>query len=123
MMTTLRRTGIELAAVAVGLMAIMIVMMWSQRPDGRCTSSTEGSRRLVLTRPIDHEHLATDLASADRVARRYMLSTTDRDQQQMRFVECEATLVHEIATRHGLTPDQVRANRVDASPLRQSAQR
>jgi hypothetical protein len=113
--------GFELAAVPAGLLLVMLVVMWIQRPDSSCTPSAEESRVLVLSRAIDREHLAVDLASADRIARRYMLSTDDGDEQQTRLAECEATLVHEIATRHGLLPDQVRANRVDVS-LRQSAQ-
>jgi hypothetical protein len=114
--------GLELAAVPAGLLALMLVVMWIQRPDASCTPSVEASRLLVLGRATDREHLAADLASADRIARRYMLSTDDRDQQRARLVECEATLVHEIAVRHGLSPDQVRANPVDAAPPRQSAQ-
>jgi hypothetical protein len=113
--------GFELAAVPAGLLLVMLVVMWIQRPDSSCTPSVEGSHVLVLSRAIDREHLAADLASADRIARRYMLSTDDGDEQRTRLAECEATLVHKIATRHGLSPDQVRANRVDES-LRQSAQ-
>ena len=112
----------ELAAVAAILLFVMLGVMWIQRADAGCTLPAEASRVLVLGRATDREHLATDLASAARIERRYMLSTDDRDQQRMRLVDCEATLVHEIAARHRLSPDQVRANGVDASPLRQSAQ-
>lgn len=43
--------------------------------------------------------------------------TTDAE-----HLACEATLVRELATRHGLSSDQVRASRMDGSPLRLAAQ-
>lgn len=95
-------------------MVVMLVAMWAQRPDASCTLSPEGPRVLVLSRETDREHLATDLASAARIARRYMRSTVDPAEQQTRFVDCEATLVQQIATRHGLSPDRVRTSPTDA---------
>ena len=59
----------ELSMVAAGLMAVMLVMMWAQGPGGSCTLSLEASRVLVLSRETDREHLATDRASAARIAR------------------------------------------------------
>jgi hypothetical protein len=111
--------GVELSLVAAGLLVVMLLMMWIQRPAATCTLSVEGARVLVLSRETDREHLTTDLASAARAARRYMLSIGDIDRQQIRRVECEATLDREIATRHGLSSDQVRTHRIDASPLPQ----
>ena len=99
----------ELSSVAAGLTVVMLVVMWANRPDGSCTLSFEPPRVLVLSRETDREHLATDLASADRIARRYMLSTVDPAQQHTQFLDCEATLVRQIAARHSLSPDQVRA--------------
>ena len=90
-------------------MVVMLVAMWAQRPDASCTLSLEAPRVLVLSRETDREHLATDLASGARIARRYMLATEDPAEQRTRFVDCEATLVQQIATRHGLSPEQ-RAN-------------
>ncbi len=104
----------ELSLAAAGLMVGMLVVMWVQRPAETCTLSPEAPRRLVLSRETDREHLATDLASADRIARRYMLSTVDPAQQHTRLVDCEATLVQQIATRHSLSPDRVRASPTDA---------
>jgi hypothetical protein len=104
----------ELSLVAAALMVCMLVAMWAERPASSCTLSFEAPRVLVLSRETDREHLATDLASADRIARRYMLSTVDPAQQRIRFVDCEATLVQQIATRHGLLPDQVRASPTNA---------
>ena len=100
----------ELSWVVAGLLAGMLAVMWTEHSAASCTLSVEAPRLLVLSRETDREHLATDLASADRIARRYMLSVGDPAQQHARFVDCEATLVQQIATRHGLSPDHVRAN-------------
>ena len=104
----------ELSLVAGGLMIVMLVAMWAQRPDASCTLSLEAPRVLVLSRETDREHLTTDIASAARIARRYMLSTVNPAEQHTRFVDCEATLVHQIATKHGLSPDRVRTSPTDA---------
>jgi hypothetical protein len=104
----------ELSLVAGGLMAVMLVAMWAQRADASCTLSQEATRVLVLSRETDREHLATDLASAARIARRYMLSTVDPAEQRTRLVDCQAALVQQIATRHGLSPDRVRTSPTDA---------
>jgi|SRR5579871_6595159 len=111
MWTNSHAAGIELSAVAVALMVIMVVAMWIDRPGERCVWPVEGSSRLLLSRAIDREHLATDLASADRIARRYMLAAGDRNQDQTRFIACEATLVQAIATGHQVSTAQVRATR------------
>ena len=95
-------------------MVVMLVAMWAQRPDASCTLPLEASRVLILSRETDREHLATDLASAARIARRYMLATEDPAEQHTRFVSCEATLAQQIATRHGLSPELVRASLPDA---------
>jgi hypothetical protein len=107
-------TWYELSLAAGGLIVVMLVAMWAQRPDASCTLSLEAPRVLVLSRETDREHLATDLASAARIARRYMLSTVDPAEQRTRFADCEATLVRQIATRHGLSPDRVRTSPTDA---------
>jgi len=105
---------LELSLVAGGLMIVMLAAMWAQRPDENCNLSLEGTRVLVLSRETDREHLATDLASAARLARRYMRSTVDPAEQQTRFADCEARLIQQIATRHGLSPDNVRTSATDA---------
>jgi hypothetical protein len=99
----------ELPLVAAGLMIGMLVVMWAQRPSATCTLSREAPRHLVLGRETDREHLAADLASADRIARRYMASSVSPAQQRARFADCEATLLEQIATRHGLSPERLRA--------------
>jgi hypothetical protein len=39
-----------------------------------------------------------------------MLATVDPLDQRTQFLECEATLVRQIATRHGVSADDVRAS-------------
>ena len=56
---------------------------------------------------MDREHLSNDLASADRIARRYAASSRADDQQTL-FLECHDTLLEQIATTHGVPPGQLR---------------
>jgi hypothetical protein len=100
----------EVSCAAAALMVGMLLVMWAQRPSAGCTLSPEAPRRLVLSRETDDEHLTADLASVDRIARRYARSTPNDDQRHRRFVECEATLVQQIATRHHLSPDHLRVS-------------
>jgi hypothetical protein len=103
----------EMSSVAVVLLIAMLIAMWAGRPDASCTRSNEPARQLVLSRATDREHLATDLSSADRTARRYVRSVRDESEHRTRFAECEATLVQQIATTHGLPPDVVRGRLTD----------
>jgi hypothetical protein len=105
---------LEMSSVAAVLMIVMLIAMWAGRPDASCTPSIEPPRHLVLSRETDREHLATDLSSADRTARRYMRSAVDESEQRTRFAECAATLVQRIATTHGLPADRVRARLTDS---------
>ena len=105
---------LELSLAAAGLLSGMLVVMWVQRPEASCTLSLEAPRHLVLSRETDREHLAAEVASADRIARRYMLSTAASDQQHARLADCEANLVRQIAARYGLSPDEVRASPTEA---------
>ena len=99
--------------IAAGLMMAMLVAMWAESPGTACALSLEPGTVLVLSRQVDREHLATDLASVGRIARRYSLarrysrSADDRDQQRRRFAECEASLVRQIASRHSLERSQL----------------
>jgi hypothetical protein len=105
---------LELSSAVVGLMIAMFVVMWAQRPASTCTLSPEAPRVLMLNRETDREHLATDLASAARIARRYDASAANPAQRPPPFLDCEATLVQQIAIRHGLSPEHVRARAPDA---------
>ena len=99
---------LELPAFAAILLAGMILVMWAQRPAAGCAMRPEANRRLMLSRQVDREHLEADLATVDRVARRYVgASSTDAAEQQTRFLQCESTLIERLAAMHGLSPEQI----------------
>ena len=100
--------GFELSWVAAGLMIAMLAVMWAERPGTDCARPLEPKTALVLSRLVDREHLATDLASVDRIAERYSRSDEDPDRQRVRFDDCKATLVQQITATHGLERTQVR---------------
>jgi hypothetical protein len=101
-------TWVKISFGTVALLGAMLLVMWAQHGPVTCALSLEASRRLHLNREVDREHLAADGASAARAARRYT-SGTAGEEQQRRFVECEEVLVSEIASRHSVSVDQVRA--------------
>jgi len=101
--------GLELSWVAALLMIVMLVVMWADSPGTACALSLEPQTVLVLSRQVDREHLATDLASAGRIAERHSRSVRGHDQQRLRFAECEASLVQQIGARHSLDRSQLRA--------------
>jgi hypothetical protein len=103
-----RARRFEVWSVAGALMVGMLLMMWAQRPADGCTLSPEAPRRLTLSRETDREHLTMDLAAVDRIARREA-ATAAADQQQNRFTDCEAVLMQQIVSAHGVPPDQLRA--------------
>jgi hypothetical protein len=80
--------------------------MWAQRPSADCTLSPEAPRRLIRSRETDREHLTTDLASVNRIARQYAASTPSDDQQHSRFIDCEGKLIQQIASTYGVSPGQ-----------------
>ena len=93
---------VELSLVTTGLIAWMLVMMWGQRTDQSCALPFEEPRRLVLSREVDREHLAADLASADRIARRYQGPIANPAEPRTRFLDCQAKLTQQVASRHGV---------------------
>ena len=101
-------TGFELSWVAVGLMIAMLVVMWAESPGTACALSPEPRTALVLSRQTDREHLASDLASASRIAERYSRAGDEHDRQRERFAECEATLVQQIGSRHTVERSHLR---------------
>jgi hypothetical protein len=88
------------AAIAA---AVMLLAMWAQSGSNRCVVPFEASRQLNLDRVVDVDHLAADTASAARAAQRH----GPRDAGAL----CEDRLLDEIATRHGVSLEQVRASR------------
>jgi hypothetical protein len=104
---------LELPAFAAILLAVMILVMWAQRPGTGCALRPEAARQLVLSRQLDREHLEADLATVDRVARRHVRALAGASDQQTRFLECEATLIDGLATTHGLSPDRIRSAPAD----------
>ncbi len=105
---------LELSIVVTGLMVWMLGVMWIQRSDGGCALSFEEPRRLVVSRETDREHLAADLASVDRVARRYARATEEPVLRQTRFLECRTTLARQVAVRHGASPEGLAATSSDS---------
>ena len=105
---------IELPVFSALLLIVMILVMWAQRPGTGCALRPEANRRLVLSRQVDREHLEADLATVDRVARRYAgASPSNAAQQQARFLECETTLIRRLAAAHGLSPEQIHSAPAD----------
>jgi len=110
-----RRTAwLELALTASAALVAALLVMWAQAPTTDCVMPFEASRRLVLDRQVDREHLARDLASADRVARRHdARASRSADPSSIQPRGCEDTLLQTIAERHGLAADVVRASARD----------
>jgi hypothetical protein len=96
----------EASCGAGALLAGMLLVMWVQHPVG-CTLAPEPSRRLVLDRETDREHLTSDLESVDRIARRYAASIPGGAQQRTRFLECQASLIQQITTKHSVPRDRL----------------
>ena len=76
----------------------------------------EPRRYLDLDRTVDREHLVTDLAESERVARRWSAqpepAASDRGREpaiQVDAESCHARLVRQIMTTHDVTPSQVLA--------------
>jgi hypothetical protein len=105
---------VELPLAAAVLMSGMLVVMWAARSGAECAVPHDAARPLVLNRDSDREHLASDYAIADRTARRYMAAGLDGSLSQTRLADCQARLVLQIATRHQLSPDRVRAGAAGA---------
>jgi hypothetical protein len=91
------------------LLGALLLVVWAQHGAGSaCALSFDFARPLRLDRPVDREHLAADAASVVRAARRYAAGSAGEERQR-RFLECEDVLVSEIAARHAVSADQVRA--------------
>jgi hypothetical protein len=99
--------ALELTLTAAALLLVMVLVMWAQAPTADCVMRPEAARQLVLTRTIDREHLASDLASAERVVRRHAVAASESGEPHSGSSRCEDTLFEAVAERHGLTADVV----------------
>jgi hypothetical protein len=99
---------IEVSAAGGLLIVAMLLVMWAGRAPSGCARLAETPRRLVLSRDVDREHLSNDVASAERIARRYAAATSHADDRQTPLLDCQDTLLQQIASVHGLPLDQVR---------------
>lgn len=112
-------SGLELTLTTAALLLMMWLVMWAQAPTADCAMQPEvAARRLVLTRTLDREHLARDLASAGRAVRRHEHTVSESGKLHSGST-CEDTLFEAIAQKHGLTADVVR----DANQQRSAARR
>jgi hypothetical protein len=91
------------AQFAGGALVLTIVAMWAAQPPSGCTMRSEPRRHLNLDRTVDREHLATDLAESERIARRYSA------QPDANGESCRAGLVRQIMATHDVTPAQMLA--------------
>ena len=78
--------------------------MWATQPPAGCAMRSEPRRHLNLDRTVDREHLATDLAESERIARRYSAQPDGNGESS-----CHAGLVRQIMTTHDLTAAQMLA--------------
>ena len=76
----------------------------------------EARRHLNLDRTVDREHLATDLAESERIARRYAAQPEPAASDVTREAaihadgeSCHASLVRQIMTTHDVTPAEMLA--------------
>jgi hypothetical protein len=99
---------LELTLTAAALLVATLLVMWAQAPTADCVMPFEAARRLVLDREVDREHLARDLASADRVVQRYEAAFSRAGDPPVPSMVCEDTLFQTIAARHGLAAERVR---------------
>jgi hypothetical protein len=91
------------AQFAGAALVLTVVAMWATQPAAGCAMRSESRRHLNLDRIVDREHLATDLAESERIARRY--STQPGGDSE----SCHAELVRQIMTTHEVTTAQVLA--------------
>jgi hypothetical protein len=89
------------AQFAGAALVLTVAAMWAAQPPSGCAMRSEPHRHLSLDRTVDREHLATDLAESERVARRFSA------QPETDGRSCRDELIRQIMTTHDVTPDQV----------------
>ena len=104
------------AQFAGAALVLTVAAMWAAQPPSGCTMRSEPHRHLNLDRTVDREHLATDLAESERVARRYAAppeptasGRTGEPAIHADTESCHAGLVRQIMTTHDVTAAQVLA--------------
>jgi hypothetical protein len=104
------------AQFAGAALVLTVAAMWAAQPPAGCTMPPEPRRHLNLDRTVDREHLATDLAESERVARRYAAQPgptasggTVAPAIHLDAESCRAGLVRQIMATHDVTPAQVLA--------------
>jgi hypothetical protein len=90
----------QFAGVAL---VLTVAAMWAAQPSSGCAMRSEPHRHLNLDRTVDREHLATDLAESERIARRYAA------QPEADGESCRAELIRQIMAAHDVTPAQMLA--------------
>jgi hypothetical protein len=101
------------AQFAGAALVLTVAAMWAAQPPSGCTMRAEPQRHLNLDRTVDREHLATDLAESERVARRYAArpqpTASGEPAIQPETESCHAALVRQIMTAHDVTAAEVLA--------------
>jgi hypothetical protein len=89
------------AQFAGAALVLTVAAMWAAQPPSGCAMRSEPHRQLNLDRTVDREHLVTDLAESERVARRYSA------QPDANGETCRAGLVRQIMATHDVTPAEM----------------
>lgn len=105
------RAGYDVWVAALVLVAVMSLAGWAAREPATCVIRSEPARTLNLAVALDREHLSRDLADIGRTSRRVMGAIDDPGAQQARADACDAALLEQLMTLHGVTADQIRAVR------------
>jgi hypothetical protein len=104
--------------VAAAALLFTVVALWATRPRPTCDMTLEPHSHLDLDRAVDREHLAADIGTSGRIARRYLarISAHPADAHQQPALapdgeaeQCHARLAQQIMTTHDLTLAQMLA--------------
>jgi hypothetical protein len=104
------------AEFAGAALIITLLALWATRPLPTCDMTLEPHSHLDLDRTVDREHLATDIAVSERIARRYSagLPADSAGVQEAPAhaggadaEQCHARLTQQIMATHDLTRVQI----------------
>jgi hypothetical protein len=89
-------------ATSVGVaLVVTLLALWAAGPAAACVMAAEPHVRLNLGRIVDREHLATDVRTIARIARR---GTSDGAAEK-----CEGELNGQLMTAHDVTAAEIRS--------------